>query len=402
MRMPCNSAGPSRGGVLAVSAAGPPVVRPQDATVARVLVPADVARVGLGQPHLPLLRRERAGAQALPLAGAAVEVHPRVPGVLQDAQDAAEGRLHPGRLAGPGARPQPHRQPEARLPELADHLPGGCCPLEPPEQVLDRLPDLPVGVQVDPAVGVVDQSGRQWRPQLAAAGLVQLPAVEPDPQEVQLGLAHRAAHAQDQPVVELVRVVQAVLVEDQGVGQGADLQQAVPVRRVAGQPRHLQAEHDPDLPQADVGHQPLEAGAAGGLGARLAQVVVDDHDLVGVPAQGDRLVLEAVLPPRALGVLLDLEEGRLADVEISLSRQMAGGDLVVEAHEVTPMQRETTVASTGTTSARPTSGPGTCGAADPTGIAAVAGPPWARWPRARSATRDIQPNTPWCASRACS
>src|SRR5262249_19849572 len=77
-------------------AAAPAVVRPKEATIALVLLPGDIPRMGTGQPDLPLLRREGAAGHALPLAGAPVEVHPRVPGVLQDAQDTAEGRVHPG------------------------------------------------------------------------------------------------------------------------------------------------------------------------------------------------------------------------------------------------------------------------------------------------------------------
>src|SRR5262249_50732475 len=218
---------------------------------------------------------------------------------------------------------------------------------------------------------------------------------EPDPQEVQLGLAHGAAQAEDQPVVELVRVVQPVLVEDQRVGQGAQLQQAVPVRRVAGQPRDLQAEHEPDLPQPDVGHQPREAGAAGGLRPGLAQVVIDDHDLVGVPAQGDRPVLEAVLPPRALGVLLDLEGRRLTDVEIRLSPQVAGGDLVGGTHEVAPMQRETTAASEGTKQARTARRYGSRGATEDAARSAGVRGPTGCGLRALAATYDIQPGIPW-------
>ena len=56
-------------------------------------------------------------------------------------------------------------------------------------------------------------------------------------------------------------VVDAVLVEDQRVGQRADLQQPVPVGGVARQARDLQPEHDAGAPQADLGDQLLEAVA---------------------------------------------------------------------------------------------------------------------------------------------
>jgi hypothetical protein len=64
---------------------------------------------------------------------------------------------------------------------------------------------------------------------------------------VQLGLAHGALQAEHQPVVELGRMVDPVRVRDQRVGQRGQVEQLVPVGVVAGQPGHLDPEHDPDL-----------------------------------------------------------------------------------------------------------------------------------------------------------
>ena len=76
------------------------------------------------------------------------------------------------------------------------------------------------------------------------------------------------------------RIVDAVFIENQRVGQRADLQQAMPVHRVSRQARDFQAEHDAGAAQADFGHQPLESFAIGGRGARLAQISIDDDDAV--------------------------------------------------------------------------------------------------------------------------
>ena len=71
--------------------------------------------------------------------------------------------------------------------------------------------------------GVVDQPDRQRHAQLAAAGLGQLPAEQAGPDEVQLGLAHGALQAEQQPVVEVGRVIEPVLVADQGVADMAQI-----------------------------------------------------------------------------------------------------------------------------------------------------------------------------------
>jgi len=76
-------------------------------------------------------------------------------------------------------------------------------------------------------------------------GLGELAAAQPRADEVQLGLCHRAVEAEQEPVVELARVIEPVLIADERAGHRADLQQPVPVGVVAGQPGDLQAQHDP-------------------------------------------------------------------------------------------------------------------------------------------------------------
>jgi len=80
---------------------------------------------------------------------------------------------------------------------------------------------------------------------------------------VQLGLADLAFHPQQHPIVEVLRVIQAVFVADQRAGQRADLQQPMPVSVVPGQAGAFQAQHDPGLAEGDIGDQPLEAFPVG-------------------------------------------------------------------------------------------------------------------------------------------
>jgi hypothetical protein len=91
----------------------------------------------------------------------------------------------------------------------------------------------------------------------------------------ELGLAHRPLQPQQQPVVVVHRVVDAVGVGQQRARQRAQLQQLLPVSARAGQPRHLDAQHQPHMPHGDLGDQPLEAHPAGRAGPGLRQVLVD-------------------------------------------------------------------------------------------------------------------------------
>jgi hypothetical protein len=118
------------------------------------------------------------------------------------------------------------------------------------------------------------------------------------------------------------RVIDAVGVGDQRVGHRAQVQHLVPVGVAPRQPRDLDPEHDPDLAQADIGDELLEAVAAPRARARAAQIAVDHDDLAGVPAERDRALGELVLALQALAVALDLSERALAHVHVRLAREM--------------------------------------------------------------------------------
>jgi len=76
---------------------------------------------------------------------------------------------------------------------------------------------------------------------------------------VELGLAHGALEPEQEAVVEVGGVVDPVLVQDQRLEQGADLEQVVPVRVVAREPRDFESEHDAGAPHADLGGELAEA-----------------------------------------------------------------------------------------------------------------------------------------------
>jgi hypothetical protein len=120
------------------------------------------------------------------------------------------------------------------------------------------VPHLLIRAQHDPTIVVAIEPHWQRQTQLAALSLVAQPAIEPRADQVQFGLRHRALQAEQQPVVELRRRVHPVGVGDQRAGQRAQIQQLMPVRRAARQPRDLQRQHQSDMPEPDLGHQFLE------------------------------------------------------------------------------------------------------------------------------------------------
>jgi hypothetical protein len=76
---------------------------------------------------------------------------------------------------------------------------------------------------------------------------------------MQLRLTHRALEAEQEAIIEVPRIVDPILVEDEGVTERADLEEAMPVGGVPREPGHLEAHHDARAPEADVRHELLEA-----------------------------------------------------------------------------------------------------------------------------------------------
>ena len=120
--------------------------------------------------------------------------------------------------------------------------------------------DLLVGVEGEPVAGRAgrSRSGRMVNSSPRRA-LFSRPWYIRCSQEVQLGLAHDPLQPQQQTVVVVGRVVEAVVVGQQGVEDRTPLQEMVPVRVGPGQSADLEAKDDADVIEVDLGQEPLEA-----------------------------------------------------------------------------------------------------------------------------------------------
>jgi hypothetical protein len=145
--------------------------------------------------------------------------------------------------------------------------------------------------------------------EFAASGLVEHPLVHAAAQQVQLRLADGPLESQKQAVVVVGGVVDAVLVGQQGLEDGAGLQELVPVLAGACQPAHLQPQDDADLVLDDAGQDGLEAGTAHGIGAAASLVLIDDLDAVGAPAELHGPSIQGILSIGGLAIMEDLLGG---------------------------------------------------------------------------------------------
>src|SRR5271166_5182355 len=122
----------------------------------------------------------------------------------------------------------------------------------------------------------------------------------------------------------MARIVDPVLVDEDGADQSTELYQRVPVASVAGETRSLDREHGADTTVADRGQQPFEA-RTGDASARSSEIVVDDFD--SRPAKLPGAIGKPILPALALEVVHELIRGRLTDIDASDALQMLDSDL---------------------------------------------------------------------------
>lgn len=280
----------------------------------------------VGKERVPLLARREHHALAhhtvlerAPHALSPKRVHTRVARVGEDVVHRPVGRRHPPHL--PVTRP-PARQLTLFGDQAQHRLAGAGELVEVGEHRPDRVRDGLVRGDPNLTQLVVVQPGRERQAQLALGRLVQRTLTHPRAQHVQLGLGHRPLQPQEQPVVVKPGVIDTVGVSDQRVGQSAQVEQPIPVGIAPGQAGDLDSQDDPDFPQADIGHQPLEALAPVRALGRQPEITVDHDDVARGPAEGDGAVDKLILTLQALGVSLDLRQRRLADVHICRTTQV--------------------------------------------------------------------------------
>ena len=104
----------------------------------------------------------------------------------------------------------------------------------------------------------------------------------------------------------MARIVDSVLVDEDGTDQSTELDQSVPVAAVASETRSLDRKHRTDTTVADCGQQSLEAWS-GDAAARSPEIVVDDLD--SRPAKLLGTIGKPILPSLAFKIVHELIRG---------------------------------------------------------------------------------------------
>ena len=174
------------------------------------------------------------------------------------------------------------------------------------EDELNGLLNALVRILFDPVAPDFHIAGGNAEDQRAAPRLLPQRLLRALAEQRQLKFAHRPFHAKQQSIIGMARIVDSVLVDDDGADQSTELDQRVPVAAVAGEARSLDRKHCTDATVTDRGQQPLEA-RTGDAAARSSEIVVDDFD--SRPAKLPGAIGKTILPALALKVVHELIGG---------------------------------------------------------------------------------------------
>lgn len=178
--------------------------------------------------------------------GASVHVRPGVHAVVQQAEQGVIACRLPHQLlsaAGADDRRQVdalRTQPDVdathagQLDEFAKHQ-------------IDRGAHPLIGTLIHPVVVGSHVAHRHPLEQLATLGLLVDGRLRTLAETCQFHLADRALHPEQQPVVGLLRIVDAIRVDQQGADQAAEFQKGMPIATIACQARGFDAQHGADL-----------------------------------------------------------------------------------------------------------------------------------------------------------
>src|ERR1700722_2333901 len=104
-----------------------------------------------------------------------------------------------------------------------------------PEYELDSFAHPGIGINIDSIVPDLYIADRHRQEELATTSLLFERLQRALPKDRELQFAHRALHAQQQPIVWVARIVNAVLIHNDRTDQAAELDQGVPITPITRQ-----------------------------------------------------------------------------------------------------------------------------------------------------------------------
>ena len=130
---------------------------------------------------------------------------------------------------------------------------------KPGEDLTDAFLDTQVGIQIDPNLAIPDVTDRNGNAELATRRLGACGLQHASAQHTEFKLADRSLHAEQQAIVGVTGIIDAILIDHSRFGEAAQLQQMVPIPAIASDPRRLEAKYRSDLASTQPSDKPLES-----------------------------------------------------------------------------------------------------------------------------------------------
>src|SRR5215831_8985585 len=247
------------------------------------LAPGDITFVLILEQHIPFrLRAPQTAPDALatvldahPAHRAAKSIGTSIDGIGQDVVDGVVERQPPGdaaplrrRMACDGQRNALVSQPHVHLTNAVEFSKLG-------KYQAQSFLYPPVRILFDPITPGPHIACRDTEKQRTATRFLLQCFLRTLTKERQLKLAHGAFHTEQQAIIGMPRIIDSVLVYDDGPDKSTELDQRVPVAAVTSQPRRFDREYGSDAAFADRGQQALEAWSLDAT-ARAAKIIIGD------------------------------------------------------------------------------------------------------------------------------
>ena len=208
-------------------------------------------------------------AAALAWHGAAPIAGPSAPGVsarigrmTQQLPQRFSLRLVPLQLSGLRSARGPERQLHLVLPQITQHAADAAQDGELLQDQASHLLHLLVGIELQFAGRPDDIARRRLAQPLAAPTAIQTAGLHALLELVQLETSQEAFDGQNQAIVKIQRMIDTILVGEQGIEGGANLDQATTGLVFAGQAIDLKAEDQADMVEGYLGQEPGKVVAA--------------------------------------------------------------------------------------------------------------------------------------------
>ena len=209
----------------------------------------------------------------------------------------------------------PDRHADAVPDQVTQHALDRPEPIEEIEDQTDHALDLLVGIEREGSREQLHVAAGGMIKHLTPFGFVEQALIHAAAQDVQLGFAHGPFQPEQQTIVVIGRIIQAVLIGQQSPEDGTQLQELMPIFIRACQPAHLQAQDETDVVETDLRQQILKAKPSLSRLTATSLVFIDDFHAILGPAQQRGPMPQGVLPIRGLTMFQDLLRGRLSDID---------------------------------------------------------------------------------------